>query len=60
MLRACFGTWIKERGIIMSSKLVFADGLKKRGIFMCSALVFAHGLKNEAYSCEARFFWHMD
>ena len=58
--RACFGSWIKERVILMCSVLVSVHGLKKRVIFMCSALVLVHGLPNEVYSCVARLFRFMN
>ena len=40
--RACFGSWIKERGIFMCGVLVaacFGSWIKERGILMHSALV---------------------
>ena len=59
MWRACFGSWIKERVILMCSALVSVHGLKNEFIFMCSALVSVHGLENEVYSCVARLFRFM-
>ena len=58
--RACFDSWIKERGIFMCSALISARGLNNKVNYTQTALVLAHGLKNEVYSYVGRFFWLMD
>ena len=57
----CFGSWFKERDIIVFSALISGHSLrvavpwiKERDIFVFSAHVSGHGLKNEIYSCVAR------
>ena len=39
MLYACFGSWIKERGIIMCSALVSVHELKNE-VYSCVARLF--------------------
>ena len=39
MQRACFGSWIKERGIFMCSALVLVHGLNNE-VYSCVARLF--------------------
>ena len=48
-VHACFGSWIRERGILMCGALVSVHGLKNEFIFMCKVFVSVHGLENELY-----------